>query len=111
MLEERLGQYDVNRKEFQSLLEEACSEIKEGADLLEEKFIREARKNFNSKEERILGSIEKLGSQEESDLDEFIVEVDEDVLIEWRYEVEKNKSADKFIDAYELKIFTATNDF
>ena len=111
LLEERLVQHDDNRKEVQSRLSEACSEIKKGADLLEERITEEVRKDFGKKEERILGLIEKLNSQEEDGLAEFTVEVDEKVLREWRYEVEKIGSAHSFVDSYKLKIFTAPNGF
>ena len=60
LLEERLVEHDENRKEVQNKLLEACSKIREDADSLEERISKEISEDFNAKEERILGLIEKL---------------------------------------------------
>ena len=106
-LEERLEQHDENRKEVQNEFLEKCSKIREGADSLEEKISGIISENFNAKEEKILGLIEKF-NEGKGDMDGLVKKAKEELSKEWKYEIQHSESPEKsFVDSYELEISSA----
>ena len=103
LLEERLVEHDENRKEVQAKLKETCSRITKDADSLEERISGEINEDFNSKEEGILGVIEKL-NEGEGDMKVLIKKAKEELTKEWKYEIQYSKKAESFADSYKLKI-------
>lgn len=103
LLEEKLTRHDENRKEVQKKLEETCSEIRKGADSLEERISGEIREDSNAKETRIYGLIEKL-NEGGGNLDALVKDAEEELSREFKYEIQQSSPENSFADSFELKI-------
>ena len=105
LLEERLVEHDESRKEVQTNLKETCSKIMKNADSLRERISEVIGEDFNAREERILGLIEKLNKEEEEeDMDALVKKAKEKLSKEWKYEIQHFRWARSFVDSYKLKV-------
>ena len=105
LLEERLDQHDSNRKEVQSQLEIIQKEVLTEADSLEEKIGDKLARDFEGREEEILGLVEKVNVEGEDPaaLDSLMVKIKEALSYLPKYEIE-SIDAPIFVDSYDLKI-------
>ena len=104
LLEERLVEHDENRKEVQRKLQGKCSKIREDAGSLEEKMSEKIQKDFNAKEEEILGLIEKLNGGKYK-FSAMVKQARGILSKEWKYEIQHSGSPEKsFAESYELKV-------
>ena len=103
LLEGRLVEHDNSRKEVQGKLLEVCSKMKMDADSLEERVSEEISKDFDAKEEEILGLIERL-NEGTGNMGDLVRKAKEELSKEWKYEIQYSESKKGFVDSYKLKI-------
>ena len=113
LLEERLVQHDDNRKEVQGKLQEIYTKSLEETELAEERITVEIRKNFDTKEERILSLIKMLSSKPKSpdpgdqDLDNLIKQAEQELSVEQQYEIE---AVDNPAEPYKFRVLEVHAD-
>ena len=104
LVEERLVQHDNNRRELQEKLESIHTRNLRDADLMEERFNREIREDFDKKEERILGLIERLNEGGGDDLESILNQAQKELSVEQLYEIESFPPGSTSVDSYKLRI-------
>ena len=117
LLEERLTQHDDNRKEVQGELQKIYKRSLQETESSEERIIVEIRKDFDTKEERILSLIRMLDSKPSGpsgeggqNLSDLIEQAQKELSVEQKYEIEQADPLDNASEPYKFSILEVQTD-